>query len=188
MYYTSIKFSEIWFWSFKVIGITLIFVQLLIFVISLILASNLMLYKWGMSLWLIGSAGVWAGVWFHGSTSRHYCADSGSTSRHYWLRLQTNLYFQTNLYCADSGSKRISTAQTQAPPHDTTAQTQAPNKSLLPNESLLHRLGLQTNLYCEDSGSKRISTAQTQAPNKSLLRRLGLQTNLYCADWLQTNL
>ncbi len=31
-----------------------------------------------MSLWLIGSAGVWAGVWFHVSTSRHYCADSGS--------------------------------------------------------------------------------------------------------------
>ncbi len=42
-----------------------------------------------MSLWLIGSAGVWAGVWFHGSTSRHYCADSGS--------------------------KRISTAQTLTP-------------------------------------------------------------------------
>ncbi len=31
-----------------------------------------------MLLWLIGSAGVWAGVWFHVSTSRHYCADSGS--------------------------------------------------------------------------------------------------------------
>ncbi len=42
-----------------------------------------------MSLWLIVSAGVWAGVWFRGSTSR--------------------------LYCADSGSKRISTAQTRAP-------------------------------------------------------------------------
>ncbi len=42
-----------------------------------------------MSLWLIGSVGVWAGVWFHGSTSQHYCADSGS--------------------------KRISTVQTRAP-------------------------------------------------------------------------
>ncbi len=87
----------------------------------------------------------------------------------------------------DSGSKQISTAQTRAP-----------NKSLLrrlrlQNKSLLRRLGLQTNLFCADSGSKQISSAQTRAPNKSptaqmrapnkcLLRRHGLQTNLYCAD------
>ncbi len=32
----------------------------------------------GVSLWLIGSAGVWAGDWFRGFTSRHYCADSAS--------------------------------------------------------------------------------------------------------------
>ncbi len=70
-----------------------------------------------------------------------------------------------NLYCADTGSKRISTAQT-----------------LAPNKSLLRRLWLQTNLYCADSDSKRISTAQTLAPNESLLRRLWLQTNLYCTD------
>ncbi len=79
--------------------------------------------------------------------------------------LLRRLGLQTNLYCSDSGSKRISTAQTRAP-----------------NESLLLRLGLQTNLYCSDSGSKRISTAQTRAPNESLLLRLGLQTNLYCSD------
>ncbi len=107
--------------------------------------------------------------------------------------LLRKLGLQTNLYCADSGSKWISTAQTRAP-----------------NEFLLCRLGLQTNLYCADSGSKRISTVQTRAPNESLLRRLGLQTNFYCADsgskristaqtrapnesllcrhWLQTNL
>ncbi len=72
-----IQFSEIWFWSFKVVVITLIYVQLFTFVISLILASNLMLYKRGVSLWLIGSVGVWAGVWFRGSTSWHYCTDSG---------------------------------------------------------------------------------------------------------------
>ncbi len=63
------------------------------------------------------------------------------------LHLMTLLHrlgLQTNLYCADSGSKQISTAQTQAP-----------------NESLLRRLGLQIDLYCTDSGSKRISTAQT---------------------------
>ncbi len=87
-----------------------------------------------------------------------------------------------NLYCADSGSKRTSTALT-----------------LVPNESLLRWLWLQ-----------RTSTVQTRAPNESLktgrvgmvdwvcwslgrsfipwlhlttlLRRLGLQTNLYCAD------
>ncbi len=41
----------------------MIYVQLFVFVISLILASNLMLYKRGVSLWMIGSAGVWAGVW-----------------------------------------------------------------------------------------------------------------------------
>ncbi len=40
--YTSIKFSEIWFWSFKVVVITLIYVQLFVFVISLILASDLL--------------------------------------------------------------------------------------------------------------------------------------------------
>ncbi len=85
-----------------------------------------------------------------------------------WLHLTTllrRLWLQTNLYCADSGSKRISTAQT-----------------LAPNESLLRRLWLQTNLYCADSGSKRICTVQTRAPNESLLRRLWLQTNLYCTD------
>ncbi len=38
----TLQFSEIWFWSFKVV-ITLIYVQMIIFVISLILASNLML-------------------------------------------------------------------------------------------------------------------------------------------------
>ncbi len=41
----------------------MIYVQLFVFVISLILASNLMLYKRSVSLWMIGSAGVWAGVW-----------------------------------------------------------------------------------------------------------------------------
>ncbi len=70
-----------------------------------------------------------------------------------------------NLYCAGSGSKRISTAQTRAP-----------------NESLLRRPGLQTNLYCADSGSKRISTAQTRAPNESLLSRLGLQMTSFSQD------
>jgi len=68
-----------------------------------------------------------------------------------------------NLYCTDSAS-RISTAQTRAP-----------------NKSLLCRLWLQMNLYCTDSGSKLISTVQTWAPNESLLCRLGLQTNPYCA-------
>ncbi len=103
-----------------------------------------------------------------------------------------------NLYCANSGSKRISTAQILAPNKSllrrlgglqtnlycadsgskwtSTAQTRAPN------EPLLRRLGLQTNLYCADSGSKWTSTAQTRAPNEPLLRRLGLQTNLYCAN------
>ncbi len=72
---------------------------------------------------------------------------------------QPRLGLQTNLYGADLGSKRISTAQTRAP-----------NESLLrrlwlANESLLRRLGLQTNLYGTDSGSKRISTVQIRAPN-----------------------
>ncbi len=62
--------------------------------------------------------------------------------------LLPRLGLQTNLYCADSGSKPISTVQTRAP-----------------NESLLRRLWLQTNLHCADSGSKPISTAQTLAPN-----------------------
>ncbi len=79
--------------------------------------------------------------------------------------LLRRLWLQTNLYCADSGSKQISTAQTRAP-----------------NESLLRRLWLQTNLYCADSGSKRISTAQTRAPNESLLRRLGLQMTSFSQD------
>ncbi len=93
---------------------------------------------------------------------------------------------QINLYCADSGSKLISTAQNLSPNKSllrrlglqriSTTQTRTPNKYLL------RRLGLQTKLYCTDSGSKQISTAQTRAPNKSLLHRLGLQTNLYCAD------
>ncbi len=119
---------------------------------------------------------------FRGSTSRHYCADSGSKLISTAQTLAPNksllcrLWLQTNLYCADSGSKQISTAQI-----------------LAPNESLLRRLWLQTNIYCADSGSKRISycadsgsklisTAQTLAPNESLLRRLWLQTNIYCAD------
>ncbi len=68
--------------------------------------------------------------------------------------LLRRLGLQTNLYCADSGSKRTSTAQTRAP-----------------NESLLHRLWLQTNLYCADSGSKQISTAQTRAPNDVIYSR-----------------
>ncbi len=68
------------------------------------------------------------------------------------------LWLQTNLYCTESGSKLIFTAQTQAP-----------------NKSLQRRIWLQTNLYCADSGSKLISTAQNLSPNKSLLRRLGLQ-------------
>ncbi len=84
------------------------------------------------------------------------------------MPLLRRIWLQMNLYCADSGSKWISTAQTLAP-----------NESLLP---LLRRLWLQMNLYCADSGSKLISTAQTLAPNESLLRRLWLQTNLYCAD------
>ncbi len=78
-----------------------------------------------------------------------------------------------NLYCANSGSKWISTVQT-----------------LAPNKSLLRRFSLQTNLFCTDSGSKRISSAQTLAPNESLLRRLWLQINLYCTDssskWIST--
>ncbi len=67
-----IQFKNICFWSFI---ITLIYSN---FVIRFILAIKLMLLNRGVSLWLIRSAGVWAGVWFHGSTSRHYCADSGS--------------------------------------------------------------------------------------------------------------
>ncbi len=67
--------------------------------------------------------------------------------------LLCRFWLQMNLYCADSGSKRISTAQT-----------------LAPNESLLRRLWLQINLYCADSGSKLISTAQI------------LKMNLYCTD------
>ncbi len=67
----------------------MIYVQLQIFVISLILASNLILKIRGVSLWLIESAGV---------------------------------------------GQEFDSA---APPHDTTAQT------LAPNESLLRRLGLQ---------------------------------------------
>ncbi len=102
-----------------------------------------------------------------------------------------------NLYCADSGSKRISTAQTLAPNEslllrlllqtnlycaDSGSKWISTLQTLAPNESLLRRLWLQMNLYSADSGSKRISTAQTLAPNESLLRRLWLQTNLYCAD------
>ncbi len=78
-----------------------------------------------------------------------------------------------NHYCTDSGSKWITTAQTRAP-----------------NGSLLHRLGLQMNHYCTDSGSKWITTAQTRAPNGSILHRLGLQMNHYCTDsgskWITT--
>ncbi len=59
-----------------------------------------------------------------------------------------------NHYRTESGSKRISTAQT-----------------LAPNESLLRRLWLQTNHYCADSVSKRISTAQTLAPNDIIYAR-----------------
>ncbi len=77
--------------------------------------------------------------------------------------LLRRLWLQTNLYCADSGFKRISTAQT-----------------LVSNESLLRRLWFQTSLYCTDSGFKRISTAQTLVSNESLLRRLWFQTSLYC--------
>ncbi len=102
-----------------------------------------------------------------------------------------------NLYCADSDSKRISTAQTLAPNEsllrrlrlqtnlycaDSSSKQISTAQTLAPNESLLRRLWLQMNLYCADSGSKQITTAQTLAPNKSLLRRLWLQTNLYCVD------
>ncbi len=112
-----------------------------------------------------------------------------------------------NLYCADSGSKRTSTAQTLASKEPLLCRlglqtnlvcrlwlqtnlycTESGSKristalTLAPNESLLRWLWLQTNLYCVDSGSKRTSTALTLAPNESLLRLLWLQTNLYCAN------
>ncbi len=126
----------------------LIYWKILIFVLSFILASNLILYQVSdMADWVCGR--FWAGVWFRGSTSRHYCADSGS--------------------------KLISTVQTLAP-----------NKSLLRRlwlqTNLLRRFWLQTNIYCGDSGSKLISTAQTLAPNESLLRRLGLQMTSLTQD------
>ncbi len=72
--YTSNTIFRNMFWSFKVVVIMLIYVQLFIFIISLILSSNLMLYKRGVPLWLIGSVGVWAEVWFRGSTSRQTLA------------------------------------------------------------------------------------------------------------------
>ncbi len=129
--------------------------------------------------------------------------------------LLRRLRLQTNLFCADSGSKLISTEQTLAPDKSLLRTTQAPNESLLRRLVLqtnlyCAQLRLQTNLYCADSCSKWISTAQTLTPNKSLLCRLWLQANLYCADsdskqistvqtlapnesllrrlWLQTNL
>ncbi len=144
------------------------------------------------------SAGVWAVVWFRGSTSRH-CR----------LWLKTNLYprrlwLQTNLYYrADSGSKRISPRRLCFK-QISTMQTLAPNESLSTqtsgfNKSLPCWLWLQTNLYRADSGSKRISSTQTRASNKSLPCRLWLQTistmqtlapnkSLPCRLWLQTNL
>ncbi len=95
-----------------------------------------------------------------------------ATDCHKMLLLR-RIWLQMNLYCADSGSKWISTAQ-----------------NLAPNESLLRRIWLQMNLYCADSGSKWISTAHNLAPNESLLRRIWLQINLYCADsgskWIST--
>ncbi len=63
-----------------------------------------------MSLRLIGSEGVWAGVWYCGSTL--------------WI------------YCADSGSKRISAAQTLAPNYVIYSQWQRPYWDVLP--SLFH--------------------------------------------------
>ncbi len=127
-----------------------------------------------------------------------YCAVSGSKQ----TLAPNRLWHQTNHYCTDSGSKRITTAQSLAP-KITTAQSLAPNESLLrslwlqtdsgtkritiaqtlaPNESLLRSLWHQMNHYCAVSGTKRITTAQSLAPNESLLRRLGHQTNHYCAE------
>ncbi len=94
--------------------------------------------------------------------------------------LQMNLYMQTqaqmNHYCADSGSKWISICRLGLK-WITTAQTRAPN------ESLLRRLGLQINHYCAGSNSIWIITAQTRAPNESLLCRFGLQMIHYYTDW-----